>query len=766
MSLRQVTVCENCRTRKVKCDRLMPCAGCKRSKKQCTYRSTKRPLEVDINNNADSIKIPRLSNSISVISSSRSNEIDNMGHINIYKDFYHVYVKSSTVRSCFGPFSWVSFMKSDSALKHVWDYIDLLGVNNLFKAMEGVDPNTIQYPNSKQHQYLTGAILGATDRAGENSSNLLSLETQQELSESYILSIFPTRKVVWALIRRFFKIVYPYMPIIDERDFKSQISNILDEESLENIPFSSIQIKDKIDLANFGILLVILRISYISYLSTELGLNDPTLIISKDSKSLDRKFILENPISLEFVSLSQKCLERFDMFERSSIIVFQLALLLRTYRHLAPEQGDTPDGAYAQIFTSTLVSMANNLGLNREPSESESSEQDNLFRKLIFHLKELDSFESVSYGTPTCFNLRFFDVKQPEFDAVTSNLIDIQLEREVISTYTKVSSIYESLIAIYDLAININSPISIDSLSTELQKLTSELLLITANSNITSLENALEKKSSLLGLHLILSINSLIFVHYEDNNDSTKGFKFMYECMKLIKSTIIPNLLNLRDSTDNMAIMTIVPILKTLYLKSFLILSTMLIRTNISIQKEEKGSERSRNLILLSIALRNSCIELLEIFSIFGTRYYYLWRINRGCNEVLKICFSKNFHQPLKEDPNCALNFSTSEVKEILMIFYNSLGKETEIETIDINSVISAEIPEISNNYISGLDLNRFWYIIKRNSRSNKVGKSTTSEITLSPSDFVQESSFDLEYFNGFYNEFYNNLFSTSEILQ
>ncbi|KAK6201087.1 fungal transcriptional regulatory protein [Scheffersomyces amazonensis] len=757
MQVRYVTVCENCRLRKVKCDRKLPCSSCKRTSIDCKYKTSAKRL-LDNNNThdptvvsdigSDEFRFPKKIH-ISTVSPTdeeyNGNEYksDDIDTINVCQEFHHVYVKPNTVRCSYGPFTWVSFMKSDKTLRHIWNYIDFLGISNLFKAMEGVDQESLNNYNCLDHQYLTGIVL---------SINPLSIVPQDpETSESYLISILPSRKVVWTLIRRFFKIVYPYVPIVDERDFRAHITRILDEESFEEIKFETINVDNKLDFAHLGTLLIILRLSYLSYLSMNLKLNDTSNISNHDSKSLERKFILNNPISLQLVSLAKEYLNEFDMFERTSIYVFQLALFLRTYKHFAPDEGDTPDGCYVQVLTSTLVSIANNLGINRECSHDVTER--GLFRKMFIHLNGLDSFESLTFGTPTSINYRFIENKFAKFDPLTSNLVDIRLEQEIISAYDNLVEVHDLLTEIYTLTINLNVPVSIEVLGTKIKALEKRLVAEGLRIGSDSLKDSFEVRQSLLGFQVLLTIYSILFVHYDSKGQYSQSFSYIYNAVRLIKIYIIPFLRSLHEVNDNVLVISLLPLVQSLYLKIVLVVCSLLLRNNVSLQKEAKDSDRLKSLILLSISLRNTAIEVLEILSPFGTRYYYFWRITRGCNGVLKICYSRDFYGTIKDDPSCELNFSSLEVKLLLQLFYEEALQGNEFATIDLNAVINASIPEISNDYISGIDLNKFWYIVKKGSKS--TSSSTESVIE---TDFNHDEPFDFDYFAGFYNEFFNGL--------
>ncbi|KAK6461751.1 fungal transcriptional regulatory protein [Scheffersomyces coipomensis] len=782
-----VRACDNCKRGKRKCDKQSPCNTCMRYKRRCSY-SEKSAEYQSYHNNHSSVEVSPDTSENHNDRSKRTKtdnfrdegDSDSAVHlINIYKDYCQEYVKPNTDRNSFGPFSYVA-LQSDACLKHVWHYIDNVGMKYVIRPQKipsyemlaptstspiaQTNTNTSGF-DSTSHQRLTGIVLfNETQIGGEDAINL---------SETGLLKLLPSRKTLWLLVRRFFSKVYPFIPIIDERDFRTRISKLLDEESFEHIPFSSITLDNKYDFTYIGILLIILRLSYLSYFSNDLNSNNPVFINDQSSKSLELKFVLENPITLQNIIIAQKCLDEFNIFERTNVKVLQLAILLRTYRHLAPEEGDGPDGGDSQVLTSTLVNMATNLGINREPKSLDKRDK-NLFRKLAIHLRNLDSSEFLCYGTPRSINNRYFDIQCPFHESNSSNLIDTDLEYEVIEAYDVIGLKFKLLSDLYDLIIDLNKSTSINLITEKLNFLNKNLLPDLKHSNsLSQVANVCQTKSSLLGLQFIMSVQYIIFMHYESYGLFSLSFTYIYDILKLIVLHVLPFIKTVNAKFENSDLMIVIPIIQTLYLKSMLMLCAVLIRTNISIQNEEKSSERIKYLILLSVSLRNCCIELLKAFANVSTRYYYFWRTNCGSNGVLKICFTKEFYEPIKNDSHCQLNYSTDQVQKFLNVFYSSQnsdeadidsqnGSISALQNIDVNSVIGAAIPDISNDYISDTNLNSFWFYIKKSARTNATMKKfPNSSIDLSPMNFSFEEPFNLDQINQIYNEFYSELFTT-----
>lgn len=757
MPKRLVTACEYCRVRKVKCDKQIPCSTCKKRGKQCSTRRVvnskaegkRSHLHYDVE--LLKLKLKLLDEQANFVDTvvPAPNTKEDFDFINIYKDYTKVYIKGREGRNCFGPLSWTTLMNSDNALRSSWNYIEDHKMTELFGKLELGSTDSVKDFDT-DHQRLAGLVVPSSP-VFDSTIRL----------DSKLLSVLANQKVIWTLIRRFFRVVYPYVPFIDERDFRGEISRLIDDENFEVVPVVELNIRGHLDFATLGILLVILRLSYLSYFSNDLSHNLPDNINTNTVKNRELKFILENPISMSYIVLAQSCLDEFNIFNRSNVTVLQLALLLRTYRHLAPEEGDGPDGGDSIVLTSTLVSMATNLGLNREPDESITSKREcNLFRKLAIHLKNLDTTECVSFGTPSGVDRRYFDIKCPFYALDNSNLIDTENEREVISAYMNSGLIYKQLEETYNYAIDLSKPANARLLDLKLIELKDILMMDALEVMPQDYANSFKVKLFLLGEQLILSIQFLLHIHYERQSNYANSKVYIKETLRTI-SSLLPILHSIVEiQTDGMHIMSIAPILQTVFVKAFVIVVSVLIRTNVSIQNEVRGySDMFSLLIMLSVAMKDWCVELLELFSIFSTRYYYFWRILRGCHGLLKLCFAKDFYEPLKNAADThGLHFSNSDIHEILSICGHNLDGENSTQDLSTSIISAAGIPNVSSKYISDVDLNRFWVVLKSQSKSNATMKRfqnlTISEQSASvPEEEPEEYDFFTEFYNDFLRE-------------
>ena len=83
--------------------------------------------------------------------------------------------------------------------------------------------------------------------------------------------ILPKQKVCWMLINRFFELVYPYAPFVDEANFRQEMTRIIGPEGFLDAPISEVQVQNRLDLPRMGTLLVMLRLTYLSLFSNRNG---------------------------------------------------------------------------------------------------------------------------------------------------------------------------------------------------------------------------------------------------------------------------------------------------------------------------------------------------------------------------------------------------------------------------------------------------------------------------------------------------------------
>lgn len=171
-----------------------------------------------------------------------------------------------------------------------------------------------------------------------------------------------------------------------------------------------VKVEKKLDFAYLGILLIILRLSYISLFSYDLAVNEVNFETEDPSpRAQETKYLLNNVINIDVINVAQECLDQFNLMRNCNLTLMQLALLTRLYHQFAPEDGDGIDGGDSQIFNGMLVQMAYSLGLHREPDLYPEAFKDekinNLCRKIWYMVVIQDLNGAMSNGTMLCVSL-------------------------------------------------------------------------------------------------------------------------------------------------------------------------------------------------------------------------------------------------------------------------------------------------------------------------------------------------------------------------
>lgn len=179
--------------------------------------------------------------------------------------------------------------------------------------------------------------------------NLNYNNTKQVISviEQYL----PNRKIVWLLVDRFFDKLYIQMPYIDEQSFRLRLASIINTSSLdsERINLSSIGTQYGEEFLNICLMVIIIRLSCLSL---------PT-VVNDDTTSTEMLLMKpENFVTLVLVDMVKEIFSSAKLMNKPSLIIFQVALFLKIYNTLSPEDGFDLDDSY------TNNNVNNNLNSN------------------------------------------------------------------------------------------------------------------------------------------------------------------------------------------------------------------------------------------------------------------------------------------------------------------------------------------------------------------------------------------------------------------
>ncbi|PVH22097.1 hypothetical protein CXQ85_004766 [Candidozyma haemuli] len=432
--------------------------------------------------------------------------------INFYEGYSSIHYKDTLRRLNFGPFAWSSLMKRDIGLRITWDYV-VMGKEKasskgssaalMFAHPSGdmTEENTATFisveKDSEHLEHLEHsekrferralqtdglddvipyrAILQARNKTNVHKATLNKhalplgltvfdgkLDRELQLMEK-IEVVLPKKRVLWKLVHRFFQSMYTYMPFVDEDYFRRDVEKIIGPQSYDDVSVDHIKIERKLDLATVGLLLIILRLAYLSLFSNNSSLNE-SILNNPNPNSEDKllQYLMKNPININTIDVATSCLDQFQILRRSNFNVLQLALFLRLYHIFAPEDGDGADGGDSQVLNSVLIQTAFSLGVNREPDQQCTDlKLNHITRKIWKYLVASDLHLGYSFGNRPTIDDMHFDISDPICEPGSENIRDKIKDRATTENLNWCSHTTPKLRSILQYALDINGRISL-----------------------------------------------------------------------------------------------------------------------------------------------------------------------------------------------------------------------------------------------------------------------------------------------------------------
>ncbi|CCE86622.1 Piso0_005122 [Millerozyma farinosa CBS 7064] len=817
-------VCGFCRKRKVKCDRQVPCSTCvKYGNKECHYsnhdekekantnlmselnnlKAKLHTIEGMIGNNVDPSSLSKRSSSSSYNKVDSSDETSSTKHesysdnsstaigtppdilseeISLFDGHSSIIDKFAFSRRSHGIFSWVTFTKLDPVTEVISGYIHSILTNHLKKVF---NDDGDQEKSGKVFREKIMAELNVTAMKKNScvaTSNGIDLIDQRAKKlgvvfydwEGYdgvhlterIKLILPTKVVIWKLIRRYFDALYPFFPYIDENTFRDQVISVIGSESYENEKVESLTIRTKLDFAVSGLLLIVLRLSYLSLFSSVVATNEAEFLRSDPSvEPEEKRFLINNPINIDAVTIAKDCLFSFNMLDIASLHVLQLAFYLKIYATFAPEEGDGSLVGTSQIFTGIAVQMAMDLGLNRDPDFYPAGLQDekvnNLSRKIWHGILQIDMMFSLASGRPLVADTTYSDTKLPFYKPGNENLNDIEKEKEVLLAFRNFFTYYGPLKDISRLVLNMRTKFRVGDLMSKLTSLDNVLkshqdkLSILTSEHVFSSTFAMRETMDVLvyvNIRFFLLSNYLhMFVHYEKLRRFDISFCFL---RKILSETIFDMLpfmnrvLGASNKKFNHVIdLILIPTLEVGIHKSCLVVSALIARTYFVKYHYEKavslsgfaGTDQRYLSLLVDVQgkLESTFKSLYDLVNKLSGRYYYAWRIGKIFNIISGIITSKTLSEKLgspdfEYKPEIPI-FELQELNDVLNDGINTLQSSTMTENSDRISQTKSKSPnklqfdpvnpeeemQESNCTLSSDEIDNFWLQMMKKLKSN-----------------------------------------------
>ncbi|KAG7661101.1 uncharacterized protein J8A68_005392 [[Candida] subhashii] len=671
-----------------------------------------------------------------------------------------------------GPFTWHALFKQDAALYDLWKFISIksqefkeasrkqrpqaapsasptpisrsaspphIGMAELggilaaapFQVLSRMDLSTYkEFDSSKKKINKTAIPLGMNFTTNQEYFNDNSID----LSEK-VVKLLPSKKIVWIHINRFFKVLYPFIPFIDEFTFKKAITKLIGEETSEENYITFVNISDNLDYAHMGMLLIILRMSFLSLISNNEELNNFVLKIGKLPDHMSKLFsaeevkhlqlLLKSEIGIEFIDLARNCMTKFQLFQKTNLTILQFAMLMRVYFYLAPEDPEGPDRNQFQIYNGTLIQMAHAIGLNRDPEKIHGStdvKANNIKRKMWHYLVYLDVFQGISYGGPLSTDLQYSDTKFPFAEEGNTNINFEYLDGFITKAYYRIKDLPTHWRNILNVVLNVNGPVKMIELT---EKMNALELYVAENlgkscSEFAEAVNQLNNNDLLdkvFYLHyyfqshkFLINIYSHMFLHYEKQRNLDLAFFYLKKSLCILIKDFLPNSFRLMDHQHyffcHFANLFVNPNIECFIHNTSGLLFSIIIRVEYTLRALKlKGADidtpNARSYMESLEQLKFWLIKCAKVSTIamsrLGKRYLYAWRISKSHIFILKSIQSDEYYQPLNDIQNQTPGYQTR--LKTLTNFKLKIGQVNDLVELLKSSLVNLDKSELTKDF-------------------------------------------------------------------
>lgn len=482
--------CENCRKKKLKCDRENPCSNCVKSRSavSCKYATIQSTLpKVNLSNEIirlklqvnklerilkiNNIDLSLYENVFPSLSKEDSDESVQEEMISLTEKFDSMLIKENKIMHS-GTTSYLAFINNDKYISPLFE----ISAKKYKKLYEDFQKKQRTKASEYKQEVLSGNYLSllstSTDEICElhmksDPASSMQIKLIFEIIED-INKMLPPLDVVNSLIDRFFLYVYPFLPFIDEEIFREEISYVI-------IPFDDGSCKLGIthlqNASIISLLLIVLRFAFLTENNKEDSENNKNTL----DLLVDFKYVIGSCYVSAAKNLLMSLPSDDNIFRTITLRNIQVLLYLRLYQLYSPEMHE--DNRENIFSLAMLIQMCRSFGANRDPSKFPSvftdSRGNNIWRRIFYKLIALDVDNSYEHGCPLIISDNEFDVRLP-------SLTDHELS--VLRNYAKVKTGSKSPDEIKHLVIEhaINKEVALEY---EVSKLTREGLNAFQNFN-------------------------------------------------------------------------------------------------------------------------------------------------------------------------------------------------------------------------------------------------------------------------------------------
>lgn len=654
--------------------------------------------------------------------------------INFTTGYNPIQNREPVSRKHYGPLSWVTLLKIDNAVAAIWTHMEQ--IKNQYKvrgSTQFIPPHETStkverdfsekaYNDDGEHdvklfretEIKAGSKRVVTqEQLNEKAKSLgLSfykggLDEELELVEKIRL-VLPKQNVLWKLYKRFFTHLYVAMPLIDEAATKEQLQRLIGPEDYQDVKVT-VKVEKKLDFAYLGLLLILIRFSYISLFSHDSTINEINFQTNNpEPKAQLIKFLLNNPIDIDVIDVAHLCLDQFNMMRCTNMAIMQLALMTRLYHLYAPELGDGIDGGDGLIFNATLVQMARSLGLHREPELFPDAftdpRQNNLTRKIWYYVLILDLNTAMNEGTLTSAPFDSFDTKSPVYVPGCENVDDVEIEKIACSCYPSFDYTYEPMSEMFSTVFKVRGGVSMADFVKRMNFMESffkerycdvpKEYTSTYENTDDAMPRTLKLKIYFTGTFHVASMHFHVFNHYERKKNVDLAYYYLKKITLVIVHDVMPCFIECirhkKNVFKNSADMITTPSFITVAHKSLIMLFSFYLRFKYWIHDRKRRYDHNSKMRLYDPAdevykitfqqlvhladLLDKCItHFRDGVARLSQRYYYAWRVAKAQNFLKKVLNDKFFDSYLPAFTTQP--FSPEMLTQLEQLFEISLNK-------------------------------------------------------------------------------------------
>lgn len=710
---RPTLVCLQCKQRKVRCNRQLPCSTCIRrgSENECTYGPGVDGVDGlgVFNAQAAGQHTPDSLDGQSTSTGSASAQsgvtpkqgrvkgYDYMG-VNLYGskeeviNFYdiqdHIYPDCKV--SFHGPLAWSFIQRKDIALGFAFEYTSILETRK--EIVSGISTQPI-IETEQEFEDSSGDKREKQYNARKaDVMNVHSLcEDNRPALRQRILSKLPKRRALRRFLDSFTTKVGPFMSYVDPATFTADIAKILGPLDAPYDDYPEFSFTGKDDLIYVGTLFIMLRLGFLALVAEGVNLNSPEQ--SHKPLSDECKELFSNSVDLSVIELAEECFKKFNLLVRPSIPLLQFAQMVRVYQKYAPEFGEGLDGGDSQLFTGVIIQMAISIGLHRDPDSIPALRhmplsKKNLRRQLWYSLMFTDVVEAYSFGNPTNCQQQFYDTKVPK-------KIGKEGEGGVNTVYSHIYLLLSQLREVMLLALDVSGRTKVWELCQKLNGLEAfvaeefgplETFLVPTFDSKLMIERISSVKIALSFRIFFVGVYTHFFLHFTQVGNQELAFFYLRKLLSVELLYFLPNIFviitRVQDLLGSSASLITTPNTLQVIHRTFLSLISLYVRLKFARYSWhrvliEPNAEALEKIDAILRGLDTIFNVLLAALGKLVPRYYYAYKIVKSVKPCLSVIREDMFYASYYPGAVNLRNlpFDVENLGEILDIINLSLSK-------------------------------------------------------------------------------------------